>query len=182
MRQVVRWVPLLAASCLLLTSPLMGHGASQEDLLVDQFNSPVPPKRLAGHWLLVYFGYLQCPDICPAALTRMNQVLAQLGSQGAQILPIFITLDPDHDTPPKLRDFAARFNPRLLAITGSPAAVAEAASQFGVAWHRGAGPHELDHGALWYLVSPDNRVVRVVHPTQPVAEIAQTIRKSLEHP
>lgn len=178
MRRALRLMSLLAASCLLLMHPCVS-GASQEDLLVDQFNRPVPATRLAGHWLLVYFGYLHCPDICPAALTRMNQVLARLGPQGGQILPIFITLDPDHDTPPKLRDFATRFNPRLLALTGSPAAIAGTAAQFGVTWHRGVGPHDLDHGALWYLVSPENQVVRVIPPTLPVAEVADSIRRSL---
>lgn len=167
--RVVGWM-LFAA----MTSVFAAEGPAA-NLLVDQYNQPVPPGRLTGHWLLVYFGYTRCHDVCPSALTRMKTVLTGLESSGPSILPVFITLDPA-DTPARLREFATRFNPRMLAMTGSPAAIAEAASRFGVVWHPSADKSDLDHGALWYLVSPDSRVVRFIHPTQSAAEITETIR------
>ena len=176
-----RQVAICLLGGLLNLSVIVGsYAGPTRDLLVDQYGHPVPAARLVGHWLLVYFGYTECPDICPAALTRMNSVLSLLGSSGPEILPVFITLDPGNDTPERLRIFSARFNSKLVALTGSPAAITEAASRFGIVWNRGAGSHGIDHEALWYVVSPDSEIVQVVHPVQQPDEIAQSILAAIE--
>jgi cytochrome oxidase Cu insertion factor (SCO1/SenC/PrrC family) len=172
-RRVVGWILAATLSCVFAT------GARAEERLVDQYNQPVPARRLSGHWLLVYFGYTQCHDVCPAALTRMKTVLTRLESSGSTVIPVFITLDPSNDTPARLREFADRFNPRLLALTGSSAAIADAASRFGVVWHPTGNRSDVDHTALWYLVSPDSRVVRMIYPTQSPGEIGAAIRAAL---
>ena len=165
---------------LILGGTLQVRAATHADLLRDQYDRPVPAARLAGQWLLVYFGYAQCPDICPAALARLNVVLARMGPAASRVLPVFISLDPEHDTPARLKEFADRFNSRLLALTGTPSAVADAAARFGVVWRKSSGGRGVDHEALWYLVSPDSRIVRTVYPTQPIDEIVDGIRASLD--
>lgn len=171
--RVVGWV--LAATM----AGAFATGARATELLVDQNNQPVPASRLSGHWLLVYFGYTQCHDVCPAALIRMKSVLTRLESSGSAVIPAFITLDPANDTPARLREFASRYNPRLLAMTGSAAAIADAASRFGVVWHPTGSNSDVDHTALWYLVSPDSRVVRLIYPTQSPDEIWAAIHAAV---
>ena len=132
--------------------------------------------ELNGRWLLVYFGYASCKEICPAALTTMTAVLGRLGSAGNAIDPIFVSLDSEHDTPTVLKSFAASFHPRLRALTGSAEAVADAARTFEVPWQRTSGS-VLDHGTLFYLVAPDGHVAQVLHPQQSVADLAAAVAK-----
>jgi protein SCO1/2 len=144
--------------------------------LLDQFARSVDARRLANRWLLVYFGYARCADICPAALTRMTRTLDRLGRAGAAVQPVFVTLDPEHDSPAVLRAFAAHFTPRLIALTGSKEAIDAATHRFSVQWHPNAGEMGIDHGALVYLAAPDGRIVQIFYPQEPVAEMAAAIR------
>jgi protein SCO1 len=149
--------------------------------LIDQFARPVPASRLANQWLLVYFGYARCADVCPAALTRMSVALERLGRAGTAVQPVFVTLDPEHDSPAVLRAFAAHFAPRLIALTGSKENIAAAARRFAVQWRTTAtaAAGEMDHGALVYLAAPDGRVVHIFYPQEPVAEMVTTIERAL---
>jgi protein SCO1/2 len=165
----------LLIAALLLSAVASG---SPDERLVDQFGHPVPPSELASRWLLVYFGYSQCSDICPMALTRMSEALTQLGEDGEMLLPLFVTLDPAHDTPQVLRRYAAHFSPRLRALTGTPAAVADAARTFGVPWKHSTGGG-LDHGVFMYLVAPDGTLAEQFHPQTSAAAIAQRVREDL---
>lgn len=177
MRSTARALVLAAVVGLSLAQPTPG---AEETHLVDQYGHPLAARDLAGHWLLVYFGYTSCPDVCPAALTKMTAVLDRLGPRADSILPLFVSLDPDRDSAGKLRDFAAHFYPRLLALTGSPAAIADAAQTFGVPWKRRSPSSDLiDHGMLIYLAAPDGRVVQALHPQQSVAELVGRIQAQL---
>jgi protein SCO1 len=170
---------ILAAMMTLGIAPFSHAG---ETRLIDQFGRPVGASSLSGRWLLVYFGYASCKEICPAALTAMTAVLARLGTVGDLIDPVFVTLDPAHDSPAVMRAYAAHFDPRLRALTGSDAAVADAARTFGVPWKHAAATGVIDHGTLFYLVDPDGHVVQMLHPQQPVADLAAAIRSRLPQP
>jgi protein SCO1/2 len=148
--------------------------------LLDQYARPVVPSRLANQWLLVYFGYARCADVCPAALTRMTVTLARLGS--APVQPVFVTLDPDHDSPAVLRAFAAHFAPGLIALTGSKENIDAAAHKFSVQWRASTGQIGMEHGALIYLAAPDGRIVHIFYPQEPVAEMVATIEHALRQP
>ncbi len=148
--------------------------------LIDQYGHRVGAQELSGHWLLVYFGYAACPDICPTTLTKMTVVMNRLGSAGAAITPLFVSVDPERDTPARLRKFAAHFHPRLRALTGDRAALADAAQTFGVPWKSAGGG--IDHGVMLYLAAPDGRVVRTFHPGQPVEDILAGIHAELIKP
>lgn len=159
-----------------------------QSLLIDQFGHSVGAEELAGHWLLVYFGYAGCPDLCPTALTRMTAALYRLGSASNNLIPIFVSIDTVHDTPERLREYASHFHPRLRALTGSEGAIRDAAHTFGVALpaaspkpigstHPTAGA--FAHGVLIYLVAPDGRVVQAFHPEQPMADLVKSLRSHL---
>jgi len=168
---------LAVALCIGLAQPSL---ATDETRLIDQFGRPLDTRDLSGHWLLVYFGYSQCPSVCPAALMKLSATLTRLGPSAESILPLFVSLDPAHDSPATLRAFAGHFSPRLRALTGSPAAVSEAARTFGVAWQRRPGsPPVIDHGLFIYLVAPDGRVVQELHPEQSILEMADQIQARL---
>jgi protein SCO1 len=153
--------------------------AAAETRLIDQFGRPLDARELGGHWLLVYFGYTSCREICPASLTTMTAVLARLGPLADSIVPLFVTLNPAHDSPAVMRAFIAHFHPRIRALTGDMEAVSEAARTFDVPWQRSSAAPVSDHGTLFYVVAPDGRVVQVLHPQQPVDELAAAIAKHL---
>jgi len=154
-------------------APMSTHATDQR--LIDQSARPVDEHEISGRWLLVYFGYTSCQDICPAALTTMTQVLHRLGPRAAAINPIFITLDPEHDSPSVLRDFLSHFDPRIRGLTGSTEAVTEAARTFQVPWKNGSPAAVSDHGTLLYVVAPDGRVVQLLHPQQPLEDLVSAI-------
>jgi cytochrome oxidase Cu insertion factor (SCO1/SenC/PrrC family) len=156
-------------------APCLAGGADSR--LIDQSGHTVSGDELNGHWLLVYFGYTTCREICPAALTSMSAVLNKLGAGGNALQPLFVTLDPTHDSPEVMRAFMAHFHPRIRGLTGSTAAIADAARTFNVPWQ--ANSNIVDHGTLFYLVAPDGRVVQMLHPQQPVDELVAAIRRQL---
>ncbi len=150
-----------------------------DDRLIDQDGQRVSPAQLDGHWLLVYFGYADCPDLCPASLMRMRQLLDRLGPAGNDLLPLFVSVNPRVDTPARLKRFVSQFHPRLRALTGSEAAIADAARTFGVPVKRVAGKNLIDHGLFTYLADPRGRVVAILHPTQPVDANLEQIRRAM---
>jgi protein SCO1/2 len=151
--------------------------AAPDSRLIDQFGQRVGAQELSGHWLLVYFGYTACPDICPTALTTMTAVVNHLDTDGVHVTPLFVSVDPERDSPARLREFAAHFHPRLRALTGDRAALTDAAQSFGVPWKASDGG--IDHGVMIYLAAPDGRVVQTFHSSQRVAEILAGIRAAL---
>lgn len=149
-----------------------------DDRLIDQDGRRVGPAEISGHWLLVYFGYSSCPDLCPTALMRQRQIIEGLGAAGSHIMPMFVSVDPGRDTPAKLKAFVANFHPRLRALTGSEAAILDAARTFGVPVRREGGG--IDHGVFLYLAAPDGRVAAVLHPDQPLKVNLGQVRLALD--
>jgi cytochrome oxidase Cu insertion factor (SCO1/SenC/PrrC family) len=144
------------------TAPAMTAGTEGAFNLVDPRGQPVTDRTFRGQWMLVYFGYTYCPDVCPTTLQTISSVLDQLGDQAARIAPIFITVDPDRDTPKIIGDYVALFDSRLIGLTGSPAQIAEAKSAYGVFSHRassgGQGGYLVDHSSYMYFVGPDGKL------------------------
>jgi protein SCO1/2 len=145
--------------------------------LVDQAGRTVTERDYSGQWMLVYFGYSYCPDVCPTELGVMTTALDQLGPQGAQVVPVFITVDPQRDTPEHLADYVSRFHPRLQGLTGTPEQVAEAARRYRVYFAKVQRPemtdYLMDHSSFVYLVGPDGRVRSLFRPdTAPEAMAA----------
>jgi protein SCO1/2 len=141
-------------------------------------------RRTDGHFrgklLLVYFGYMFCPDICPTDLQMIAQALDQLGSAGDAVQPLFVTLDPERDTPEKLASYVPLFHPRLVGLTGTPDEIRRVARSYKVYYAKtsqtGMSTYLLDHSAYIYLVDADGRYVGFLPPGTSPDRLVEVIR------
>lgn len=133
--------------------------------LVDSAGRPFGTADLRGQVSLVYFGFTTCPDVCPTELGWMTRVMRKLGPLESQVRPIFITVDPERDTPAKLTAYAQAFHPRMLPLTGSAEQIAAAAAAFGVVYRKQTpvsqqpGFYLIDHTMTTYVLDRDGRIV-----------------------
>lgn len=131
--------------------------------LVDENGKPVTNQDFRGRDMLVFFGFTHCPDICPAELQVMAEALDQLGDKAKKkVVPIFITVDPERDTPEAMKAYVESFGPNFVGLTGSPEAIAAAAKAYRVSYAKvenKASPddYSVDHSALAYLMGPDGK-------------------------
>jgi protein SCO1/2 len=130
--------------------------------LVDQNGKQVTDQDFRGRDMLVFFGFTHCPDICPAELQVMAQALDQLGDKAKKVVPIFISVDPERDTPEAMKAYVESFGPNFVGLTGSAEAVAAAAKAYRVSYSKienkaSPGDYSVDHSALAYLMGPDGK-------------------------
>jgi protein SCO1/2 len=145
--------------------------------LVDHDGRPVTDRTYRGRFMLVYFGYTHCPDICPHNLLTMSEALDSLGSRADSIQPLFVTTDPARDTVETMRDYVSHFRAGLVGLTGDETAIADAARAYRVHRRkvvlpdsRGEDDYLVTHGSLTYLMGPDGRFVTMFpHDTRPEA-------------
>jgi protein SCO1/2 len=155
-------------------------------LLMDANGRAVTNADFPGKFQLVAFGYTYCPDICPTTLVEAAAIMKQLGDRAERVQPLFITVDPERDTPQVLAAYTAYFHPRIIGLTGSPALVARAAQNFNARYEKvtepGAPPdrYHVDHSAGMYLLGPDGSYIRKVGYSTPAAEIAERIERLLD--
>jgi len=150
--------------------------------LVDQNGKTVTDADLKGKWSLVYFGYTHCPDACPTALNDIALALDELGPKRDAVRPVFITVDPERDTPEVLKAYVAAFDAPILALTGPIEQVAEAAKGYRVYYAKHAeagGDYSMDHSSVIYVMDPDGRfTASFTHQSTP-EEIAERLKKLL---
>ena len=144
----------------------------------------VTDRDFRGRWMLIYFGYTSCPDVCPTTLTQIAAALDRLGPDADKIRPVFITIDPKRDTPNVVREYAAAFSPRLVGLTGSPEQIAKVEADYRVfaAEHRtGNGPNDytMDHSSILYLAGPDGHLVGPLNAEATAAELATKLRAAI---
>lgn len=157
------------------------------DFTLQSAAGPVSLKDYRGKVVLIYFGYTYCPDVCPTSLAATAQGLALLTPEElAKVAMIFISVDPERDTPARLKDYAEFFHPAIVGVTGTPAQVAEIAKRYGVFYARQkvdtAGGYVVDHSSDTYVVSPDGKLIgKIAHATAP-DRVAAEIRKHLNQP
>ncbi len=122
--------------------------------------------NLLGRVHLIYFGFTTCPDVCPTELGWMIRVLRRLGPLASQVQPVFVTIDPERDTPAKLDAYTAAFDARFIALSGSLAEVTAAADSFGVVFRKQTpvskqpGFYLIDHTMVTFVVDRDGRIVQ----------------------
>ena len=147
--------------------------------LTDQAGRAVTERDFAGRWLLLYFGYTYCPDVCPTELGTIAATLDALGPAAERVVPMLITVDPARDTPEQLADYVGRFHPRMQGLTGTPEQVAEVARRFRVYYGRVQRPemseYLMDHSSFIYLVGPDSRVRMLFRPDTRPEDIAAAV-------
>ncbi|HVZ07300.1 SCO family protein [Rhodopila sp.] len=150
--------------------------------LVNGDGKPVTDQDFRGKYMLVYFGYTYCPDVCPTTLNAVADAMDKLGSAAAKVRPVFITVDPKRDTPAVIKQYAAAFTPSLIGLTGTPEEIAKVAKEYRVyyAEHRtGPGPDDytMDHSSILYLVGPDGRFIAPIAADKSGEEIATSLKK-----
>ncbi|MFC3173753.1 SCO family protein [Novosphingobium bradum] len=192
-------VPLLLALPLALGAcqqreqpPLAGTSIGGAFALVDKAGKTVRWADFAGQWRIVYFGYTFCPDACPTDvgifMKGFNQFAKAHPQEAARVQPIFISVDPERDSPARVGEFSAAFGPRLLGLTGTTAQVDAAAKAFAVYHTKGAvtpgGGYLVDHSRATYLFDPQGKPIALLPtdlgdrdgPAAVAAELAKWVR------
>jgi len=150
--------------------------------LEDGNGKPVTDRDFRGQYMLVYFGYTFCPDVCPTTLTAVADAMDKLGPTAAHLRPLFITVDPKRDTPAVVKQYAAAFGPRVIGLTGTPDEIAKVAGEYRVyyAEHRtgpGADDYSMDHSSILYLMDPNGNFLAAVRADQSGDELASSLKK-----
>ncbi len=147
--------------------------------LEDQNGKPVTDQDMKGRPFLVLFGFNHCPDICPTTLFEISEVMKSLGPDADRTSALFITVDPERDTPVILKDYLASFDPHLRGLTGDPAAVAAALKAYRVYAKKiplKDGDYTMDHTAVVYLMDKDGRFVAPFNLQQTPTAAADQLR------
>ena len=152
--------------------------------LTDSSGKRVTDKDFRGLDMLVFFGFTSCPDICPASLQLMSTVLDKLGPKADRITPIFITIDPERDTAPKLDEYVKHFSPRIVGLSGTPEEIAAAAKAYRVYYNKVPnkavpGDYTMDHTGIIYLMDANGDYVTHFTPATPVADMTAKLAKLL---
>ncbi|MBA3895626.1 MAG: SCO family protein [Sphingomonadaceae bacterium] len=167
------------------TPPLAGARIGGPFALTDEDGRAVTDKSFAGKYRIVYFGYTNCPDVCPtdvAQLMRGYRAFAKADrARATRIVPLFVSVDPKRDTPALLRDFTAAFDPHLIGLTGSAQAIKQAADEYGVAYSveqtPGASGYLVSHSRAAYLMDPDGKPLALLPQDGTVDAIAAELNK-----
>jgi protein SCO1/2 len=142
----------------------------------------VTDESFRGKWMLVYFGYTSCPDVCPTTLSSMAQALEKLGPLADRVQPVFITVDPVRDTAQIVGEYVKDFDPRFVGLVGSPQEIAAAAHDFHVYYvvrQLGNNEYVIDHSSFIYVLDPNGAFVRLLTGDLPGHQLADALRKLL---
>jgi protein SCO1 len=151
--------------------------------LVDQTGKTVRDEDFDGKWQLVFFGFTSCPDICPTTLANVTTALEELGPAAEKLQPLLVTVDPEHDTPPVLKEYLASSDPRILGLTGTPDQVEKALRSFRVYASKrplDGGGYTMDHSAFMYLMDPAGHYAAHFSPREPVEDTVGKIRARID--
>ncbi len=148
--------------------------------LIDQSGKPITDRDFKGRPLLVFFGYTHCPDICPTTLFEMSEVLHALGDDADRINALFITVDPERDTPAVMKDYLSSFDPHLRGATGDRQAIEATEKDYRVYAKKvptNNGDYSMDHTALVYLMDKQGRFVAPFKLDRKPAAAAADLRR-----
>ena len=152
--------------------------------LTDSTGKRVTEQSFRGKYMLLFFGYTSCPDICPAGLQLMAGALEKLGPKAERITPVFISVDPERDTPEKLAGYVRNFDPRLVGLTGTPEEIAAVAKAYKVYYAKTPSKehpddYTMDHTSIIYVMDPNGEFVTHFTPATSVDEMAAKLGKIL---
>ena len=150
--------------------------------LVDQNSKPITDKDMSGHPFLVFFGFTHCPDVCPTTLFDVSEILRALGPDAKDVHALFITVDPERDTPAVMKDYLASFDPRIIGVTGDVDAITAAEKSYRVYAKKvptDGGGYTMDHTAIVYLMNKDGRFVAPFNMKRRPEEAAAELKRYL---
>ena len=182
---ILALIAALGIAGLATAAILMPHGVAPNSSdvggpfeLTSQDGATVTQKALQGHPTLVFFGYTNCPDVCPTTLAQISAVFRELGPNEAA-RALFVTVDPQRDTPTVLKDYLTSFDPRITALTGTPEAVKTTERAYKVyakAVPDKDGTYSMDHTAIAYLMDKQGRFVSAFNLDRPVRDAAAELK------
>ncbi|WP_407115475.1 SCO family protein [Bradyrhizobium sp. LMG 9283] len=150
--------------------------------LTDQNGKAVTDKSLKGKPTLIFFGYTHCPDVCPTSLFEISEVLRAMGKDADKVNAVFISVDPERDTPATMKDYLSSFDPHLVGLSGDPAETAKVITSYRVYAKKVPtkdGDYTMDHTALVYLMDRDGRFVSPFNLKRTPEEAAADLKKYL---
>ena len=152
--------------------------------LTDHTGKRITDKDFLGRYMLVFFGFTHCPDICPSGLQVMTAALDKAGDKARDVTPVFITLDSQRDTPEKLASYLKSFHPRLVGLTGSAEDLAAAAKSYRVYFQKVSDEknpesYTYDHSAMYYLMGKDGAFVAPINHSTDVDELVRALNAAL---
>jgi protein SCO1/2 len=171
---------LATAAVLTLAPPRAPAGSSVGGpfALVDQDGRTVTERDFKGKPFLVFFGFTHCPDVCPTTLFQISEILGATGERGRPLRALFVTVDPERDTPSVMKSYLSSFDERIVGLTGTPEAVAGAEKAY-KAYARKVplkdGDYTMEHTGVVYLMDQQGRFVRPFKTDRPPAEAAKDL-------
>lgn len=169
-----------ASSPAFMNTDITGLGYARGFMLTDSHGKPRTLEDFKGKAVVVFFGYTQCPDVCPTTMMEMAGAMKELGPLADKVQVLFVTLDPERDTPDILSKYVPAFDPRFLGLTGDQAAIDTVAKEFRIFYQKvpgkQPGSYTIDHVAGSYVFDPEGRVRLFVRYGQGAAPIAHDLK------
>ena len=164
--------------------PMAGSAIGGGFSLIDHNGASVTEKTYAGQYKLLYFGFTYCPAICPTELQKITQALNKLGEKADVIQPLFITIDPERDTPAVIKEYVSLFHSRLEGLSGSVEQVKTVMKNYGIYANKVADKNSpddytMDHSSYIYFMSPDNKLISIYHMKDDAEFVAKDIAARL---
>lgn len=153
--------------------------------LVNQDGETVTDETWRGKYMLIYFGFTFCPDVCPTELGVMSSAVKALGDDAGKVQPIFITVDPERDTPDVMARYVALFHPRLVGLTGTLDQVDQVAKSYHVFYRKAedessSAGYTMDHSSIVFLMGPDGEYLKLFPPQTAPDKMAEAIAGYIE--
>jgi protein SCO1 len=164
------------------TGPLQAAAIGGPFQLIDQNGQPFSDQDLKGKTFLVFFGFTHCPDVCPTTLFEISEIMRKLGPDADRTAALFVSVDPERDTPEAMHDYLASFDPHVRGLTGDAAALATVAKAYRVYYKKvplEGGDYTMDHTAIVYLMDKEGRFVSPFSLKRTADVAAADLRKHL---
>ncbi|PKP76979.1 MAG: SCO family protein [Alphaproteobacteria bacterium HGW-Alphaproteobacteria-3] len=147
--------------------------------LADETGATVTEETFRGRYMLIYFGFTFCPDVCPTELGIVSAALDQLGDKAEKVQPLFVTIDPERDTPEVMARYVTLFHPRLKGLTGTPEQIARIAKAYHVFYRKAedesSSDYTMDHSSIVFLMGPDGEYLKLFAPGTSPDKMAEDI-------
>lgn len=168
--------------------PLKGAAIGGPFTLTDQDGRPATDRDYAGRYRIMYFGFTHCPDVCPTDLAVLGQALRRFEksdpSRAARVVPIFVSVDPERDTPAVLKEYVASFHPRLVGLTGTPQQLADMVKRYGAYAEKepaaAGGGYNVNHSRIAELIGPEGEPIALLSYDKGAEAVAAELDRWVE--
>ena len=181
-KKVIKYIKFTALYVVLLVSYNANAEIGGDFSLID-YNNNKYTLSSSSKTKIIFFGFLNCPDICPTALSDVSRLMKNLENLADNIDPIFITVDPNRDKPKLLKEYLSFFDNRIIGLTGSQEQIENVSNQYHVYYsyqdQNKKKNYTVNHTANMYLLSPDNQVIKIFIPGTPFSELFKYVNRYL---